>query len=300
MQKLICILIMGMLSSNLIACDVCSCSGSTNNFGILPSFTRHFIGIKYQFKSFHSSPHKLNDIHYGPSDETFHSTELWGRMIIKKRLQVFGSIPYNINKRFEQHKTTQIHGIGDMNLMLSYVLIEPSNNQSTWQHSLQAGVGVKLPTGKSKQLQDNILLNQNIQLGSGSIDIPMNVMYTIRHKNFGYNTEFNYKFNTQNKMGYQFGNRFNATSRIFLQKKTTSFTFIPHTGINLEYAFQDKLNSIKEDYTGGHFLFANAGFDTYFKKNALTLFLQQPLAGRYGEGHITSRTRFALSFILLF
>lgn len=291
---------MGMLSSNLVACDVCSCSGSTNNFGILPSFTRHFVGIKYQFKSYHSSPHRMNDIHYGPSDETFNTTELWGRMIIKKRLQVFGSIPYNINKRIEQSKTTLIHGIGDINLMLSYVLIQPSENQTTWQHSLQAGTGVKLPTGKSNLLQQNIILNQNIQLGSGSIDIPINVMYTIRHKNVGLNTELNYKFNTQNKMGYQFGNRFNVASRLFVQKKVNTITFIPHTGVNLEYAYQDKRNSINEEYTGGHFLFANAGIDTYYKKIALTLFFQQPLGGRYGEGHITSRARFASSIILLF
>lgn len=300
MQKTICMLLFSMLTQYANACDICGCGSSTTNFGILPSLSNHFVGIKYQYKSFHSTPHDVLDQHYSASDETFQTTELWGRMILKKRFQLFASLPYSKNTRVENNSTTMVSGIGDVNIMTSFVWIKPSTKDKNWNHSLQSSIGIKLPTGKYDQLQNNIFLNQNIQLGTGSFDIPTNLMYTIRYKKSGMNTELNYKINSNNKYKYQFGNRFTGAVRLFTQKKIKSLTLLPQLGASIEIANRDKRNYEIENYTGGQFIFSNIGFDTYFNKFALSMQCQKPLGSNYGDGHISSKTRFATSIIYLF
>lgn len=300
MYKNFSILLLVMLSFNSLACDVCGCSSSTANFGILPSLSKHFVGVKYQYTGFQSKPHDVNDIHYGPSDEHFQSIELWARTIIKKRFQVFTVIPYNFNSRNEVRSNTSLHGIGDATVLLSYVILQPSTEDKNWYHSLQAGAGIKLPTGKYNQLKNNLLLHQNIQLGTGSFDFPININYTVRYKLMGFNSELNYRLNRLNKMGYQFGNRFQASSRLFVQRELKKITLIPNLGFQYEFANQDLRNTIPEDYTGGSLGFLNAGIDTYYKKMGLSFTFQHPVLSHFGEGHITSNPRFSSRIILLF
>ena len=116
----------------------------------------------------------------------------------------------------------------------------------------------------------------------------------------GLNNELNYRLNRLNKMGYKFGNRLQASSRLFVQRELKKITLIPNLGFQYEFANQDLRNTIPEDYTGGSLGFLNAGIDTYYKKMGLSFTFQHPVLSHIGEGHITSNPRFSSRIILLF
>ncbi|MBL7765657.1 MAG: transporter [Chitinophagaceae bacterium] len=301
MRILICVILFSIHSGYILACDLCSCSGGSNHFGILPNHKKNFVGFRFQMKQFHTSAHHLDQESYGSSDEYFYSAEIIGRWVPIKRVQLFTILPYQWNQRRENNIHTQVQGIGDINVLANYQLIQADDGtEKRINHALQAGVGIKCPTGKYDQIQNRILLNQNIQLGSGSWDIPMNVIYTLKYKQTGLNAELHYKRNGVNPQHYRFGDRFTSTIRLFTSKKVKQLNILPHIGGSFERATYDVRNQVIEDFTGGNMILLNAGTDLYLKSFGFNLYVFQPVRSTFGDSHIQGRTRISTSLIYLF
>jgi hypothetical protein len=286
-----------------MACDVCGCSVGGNYFGILPQFQKNFAGLRYQYRAFDSEHLTLF-----PGEkplrtvETFHTTELWGRYVPHKRLHLFAFVPYNYFTKDEEQVRSVVSGFGDMSFMASYILLNTGEQEEKdWKHALQAGVGVKLPTGRSDQLTGGTgLLIPSLQAGTGALDIPLNLIYTVRYKRIGVNVEGNYRVNTVNRRGYEFGDRITSSLRLFYWQKLRSVSLLPHLGLGYEYGFMDKDQGEYQEYTGSRVVTGNLGLDLYYKRLVLNLSSQAPLYQYIAKGQISGRPRInaGIAFLL--
>lgn len=289
-----------LIAYSAMACDVCGCAVGGNSLGILPRFTKHFIGLRATHSSFTSAhPTLFAGEEQKISKEYFTSTTLWGRYVPHNRVQVFAQVPYNYFVREEDGKSTFNQGLGDINLLANYVLFNTIDSfRNKIKHSLQIGGGIKLPTGQFNRTENGDLLNVNMQLGSGSYDIPLNVLHTMRFNSFGVNTELRYTFNSTNSNSYALGDRFLASSRVFYWRNYKRMTFLPQLGVSYEHYGGDKDGRYEVDFTGGTMLNLDAGIDVYFYKWAVGAHFRNPLQSNMGQGFVTPNT--ALTFNLMY
>ena len=286
---------------NMIACDICGCAASGNQLGILPQFQKHFIGISYLQSAYHSEPHDGLVDNKSKTIEQFYTVQLWGRAVIRKKIQVFAFVPYKYNKRSNSLSSTKLNGFGDAMLLANvFVFNTTLNLNHKVKHALQLGAGLKLPTGKSDEVQNGLMLHTNIQTGTGSFDIPFNLMYTFRYKSYGVNTELNVTKNGTNKQHFQFGNRANASMRFFAWKNIKQFTLLPSIGTTYEYAAMDQQQKVLQDFTGGKSLLANGGIDMYYQSFGLNLLFQKSVYQHVGNGYINNRPRWMATMMYLF
>lgn len=285
------------------ACDVCGSSAGGNYFGILPQFQKNYVGLRYQYRAFDSEHLTLfpGEIPLRTA-EAFHSTELWGRYVPHKKVHVFAFIPYNYYTKDEAQLRSVVSGIGDVSLITNYILINTGEQAGkVWKHALQAGIGIKFPTGKSNHIPEYAgLLVPNLQTGSGSFDLPLNLVYTLRYKKLGINMEGNYRVNTVNKRGYQFGDRIASSFRLFYWQNIRNISLLPHIGSSFEYSGTDKNKGTEQEYTGSKVVTGNAGMDLYYKQLILNFSAQIPLYQHIAKGQISARSRFhaGISFLL--
>jgi len=295
MKKIILVVALLATTAAAFACDICGCSGSGSQyFGILPWYQNNFVGVRYQYKTFTSYHLPLFDGDIAPvTRETFTTTEVWGRFNLNKKFQIFTFIPYNNYKQTGEGADKHISGIGDLNVMLAYQIINTGEERRNWKQLLQVAGGVKLPTGSFKASEQTDPLNINLQPGTGSTDIPVSVLYTVRYKKTGVSAEGNYRYNTPNKDGYIFGDRFSSSVKVFqwanLGKENS---LLPNAGITYERSFEDFDGVEKNEYSGGHMLSASAGVEAYIKKFSVGVQWQEPLTQDLGAGRIDAHSRF--------
>ncbi|MFN7115990.1 MAG: hypothetical protein ACK4TA_04280 [Saprospiraceae bacterium] len=303
MRKKFIVAVMALLTiGSAHACEVCGCSLGGNYFGILPQFHGHFVGLRYQYRSFRSEHLPLfNESETLISHEYFHTTELWGRWNPSTKVQLFAFVPVNFMRKQEAAIASQENGLGDVRLMANVVLLNTGDDiRNVWKYALQLGGGVKIPTGRSNiQLADGEV-NPNFQLGTGSFDFPLNAIYTMRYKRAGLSTEVNYRLNTANQDGYRFGNQFNTATRLFYWQQAGLVNFLPSVGALWEHAAQDSENGIRQDLSGGKSLWFTAGLDVYFNRFFVGASYQQATYQHLFDGQLTSHARVAMNFNFLF
>lgn len=285
------------------ACDICGCSVGGNYFGILPQFQKTFAGLRYQYRGYESEHLTLfPDEVPLKTTERFHTTELWARYVPNERLHLFAFVPYNYYTKEESGQRTAVSGLGDISLMAHYILINTGDQSGkSWKQALQAGGGIKLPTGTADHVEQSTgLIIPSMQTGTGAIDIPLSALYTLRHREWGMSAEVNYRINTRNKNGYTFGDRLAASARIFYWKKACNYSLLPYTGAGYEYGFRDRKYGERQEYTGSRILLWNAGTDLYYKKAILNLGIQVPVHQDIAQGQIHGglRCTAGLSFLL--
>lgn len=281
------------------ACNTCGCGVANYHYGILPQYQKNFVGIRYRYRSFDS---RLDGSHTAAySYETFQSTELWGRFYPSDRLQIFAFVPYNFNERQEGEVLTNLQGLGDVVISANYnVLNTYDSTGSNWKHNLLIGGGVKLPTGKFDAIQNGLTINQNFQLGTGSVDFLVNMIYTVRYKRAGINAEFTYNYNTTNRDEYRFGNTTRSGLTAFFIPKTGAVTLMPNAGVSVE-TFKDN-EEFEQTFpdTGGWAMLYNAGVEAYFKRFAFGLSYSHPGKQSLFGGQVTANDRFLAHVTFMF
>ncbi|MBT1704417.1 transporter [Chryseosolibacter indicus] len=286
-------------TSDVFACNTCGCGVANYHYGILPQFQKNFLGIRYRYRSYVS---QLEEGHFAPySYETFQSTELWGRFYPVNRMQVFLFVPFNFNERKEGDKITHLNGLGDIVISANYNLINTYDSADTqWKHNLLIGGGVKLPTGQFQKVEDGLTVNQNFQLGTGSTDLLFNIIYTLRYKKAGLNTEFTYNYNTTNRDKYRFGNTTRSSITAFYVPTTGGFTIMPNAGVSME-TFQDnrQYNQPFED-TGGWAMFYNMGVESYYRNFAFGISYTHPGKQKLFSEKVTANDRVSVHLTFMF
>jgi hypothetical protein len=290
MKKIIFTSIFIFLLQASFACDICGCSSGNYFVGPFPWFHKHFVGIRYTFRSFHSI---LKNDETQFSKDFYQTAEVWGGWNIRKKWQLLAFLPYNINRQTSDDGAIKSNAVGDITVIANYNLL---SNKTTNKHGngvsqqLWIGAGLKLPTGKFSADADDFIPSANNQPGSGSVDLLLNSMYSLRINNWGISSNINYKIN-QDANNYQFGNRFSASAFVFRSLATPKATFNPNTGLLYENLQPNKLANLKVKDTGGNALFASAGMETAFNKIAVGFNAQLPVTQHLSNGQTTAGIR---------
>jgi hypothetical protein len=271
--------------NSTFACDVCGGASGLQGVGFLPNSNFHFIGLSYKFNSFDTEHPKLfetDPIIFG--ENTYKTMELWGRYKVSDKFQVFGFVPYH-SKRIKDEKIYELEGLGDISLLVNYQLLKRAN------FKMFLGAGLKMPTGKSNQIVQNVLV-PNLQLGTGTFDGLVTTNLTYLKSEFGVNSELNYTLNTKSSSGYKFGNQIDGSILGLYKKQFKKYMLIPQVGIKYYHKSKDITSvkyNIKEVHSGQSYLNIPIGLDFYTKKVGVRLLYEIPVAGEMSEGYVNPK-----------
>jgi hypothetical protein len=287
-------------------CDVCGCAAGINNVGILPGFNKHFMAIRWNERSFVSShiaawgvENKSGNM---KSREYFNTIDLWGRYYVHNRIQLFAFIPFSVNiKNTLQYGAERFIGLSDVSLISNYILINTTDSIGRKvKHNVMIGGGIKLPTGAYGIKDRNETLIPNMQPGTGSFDMLLNLVYNMRLRSYGLNYDVNYRINTPNRHQYRFGNKMNTSLRAFYWYNVKRSVLMPHGGFYFEHGMKDFKHGIKRIYTGGYVFMTTVGMDVYIGNIGMALNYMHPLKHRIAEGYVRPQQQFTVTLNYLF
>ena len=297
------IFLVGLLlaaSLSTYACDGCGGGASGNFQGVIPLFGQNQFAFRVNaFSSTHptaafSSPLPSSIV----LEDHFLQHEFTFRKFSSKKIIYSASVPLGINTRVETARTTQIKGIGDIQLGASRILINTSDSSfRTVKHILTIGLGVALPTGKYMQRDETMLrLPANFQLGKGAYAYNFNLYYVLRRKNIGLALNVQERFYSENELSYQFGNSTSTSAVVFYRWNLESqrLTLLPQLGIGFENQKQDFSYGVAEVSTGGNQTWANFAIDAYRGRWAYGVNFQQKIQSNIPVGEAESFTRYGV------
>lgn len=299
------IIVLGILClanvPSLFACDVCGSGMGGQYFGILPQFQRHFIGLRFQQSTLVSKhPALFQYDEQSVSTDTYNRYEIWGRWALSNRIQVFGFLPYQFISQAGS-RISKTNGLSDPWFIVNWFIINTGDSvEHKFKHALIIGAGAKLPLGEQLKGTTENPIPAQFQPGSGSLDFPFHLGYTIRHRKSGLNVESNFRLTTENAAFYRFGNRFNASARMFFWQKWNTMSIVPSTGLAFELAGKDMHKSEAVATTGGYLLAIHIGFDLYYKSFMLQSQWQPIINSKLGDGNISpkNRVQIGLSYLI--
>ncbi len=192
-------------------------------------------------------------------------------------------------------------GFGDIIMLVKYNFIQQNIIS---KNDFSAGIGLKIPAGKSGIKQNNILLPADLQPGTGSWDIifwgfysrsnifsmPVNLISNLSYKLNGNNKRFGVQFGD-----YKFGNEFIATNGIiyFADK-----IFTPTFFLRIRNTSNDKFSGGNIPNTGGWWFYAVPGLNISLSDNIIVRADSQIPVYRYLNGiQLTTTLTGSLSLI---
>jgi hypothetical protein len=275
------------------ACEICGCGLGNYYIGMMPQFSHHFFGIRYQFRNFHTI---MADDPAQFSHDYYKTVELWGGWNIGRKWQVIVLLPYNYIHQVSDDGITNNQGIGDIAAMLNYKIFDRistlGKNKSISQQ-LWFGAGIKVPTGKFNidATDPALIAVANTQTGTASTDFMLNTMYNIRINKVGINSSASYKINTTNKDKYTFGNKFSANSYVYYAVKKDNLGIIPNIGALYENTSSNTLKKATVAQTGGHLFAASAGAELSYKKITVGVNMQLPISQNFSNGQTEMKVK---------
>lgn len=275
-----------LFGNQAFACDVCGCSLGAFSQGIIPDYTSHFIGVRYNLAHFRAEIDHGTIGGFEFSEDKYNRIELVGRYNATEKLKFNFYVPFVINQMKGSEQTTTKSGLGDPMFLVNYKFLKKEVELS--QHYLTAGAGIKFPLGKSDLLENEELLNRNFQPGSGSFDFILTTSYYFRKKKMGYTLESSYKMNTTSNSGYRFGNQFNFSANMNYRLERPKLNWLIYGGVYFEQASRHTENESFVFNTGGYGIYANAGVQFYFSKMRLSTGIQHPIYQYFNTDNMTS------------
>ncbi len=273
------------------ACDTCDCSTGNQYIGILPDFSKLAFGLRYHYSSVHSRVY-TGGSKYLTTLEKYNTVELWGAWNITDKIGIMGSVPYRFEEFNNQVATTSKNGLGDIYFLGYYKLFHHSHTVKSGKllvQNLWFGAGIEVPTGKYNP-SDKSVLNDTVnlyQLGSGSTDVPFNVIYNICLPDAGLNVSSMYKINTVNKYVYEYGNRFNVNAQTYYKFSIKhKVAVMPDIGIQFENFQRSMDHHDWVEASHGNLITGTIGVQANFKTISIGGNFETPLQQNVGDGII--------------
>ncbi len=280
------------------ACPICGCGVGGFYIGLLPTYKSEFFGIRYGYSHYET---QLNDDPSQFSHDHYHQVELYGGVTLGKHWQLMGFAPYHFNHQVTDDGDVNRQGMGDISFLANYKLWESSKltgNDKSFKQEFWLGAGIKLPTGKYAvnfgdsagiELSD-LLGDVNSQMGTGSTDFILNMMYNLHMGMFGINTVANYKANTTNSSQFRYGDRLAINSFAYYQAKAGKrINMAPNAGLLYEYTSPNQLANAKINETGGYIASASAGIDINIANVTVGTNVQLPVIQNYAHGQTVQK-----------
>lgn len=286
---------------NSTACEICGCSNSNFQIGILPTFTKGFAGIRYGTASFHSQV--SGDATQFSRDIT-HTTEIWGGYNIHK-WQVMAFLPYLSTRKESDDGVTTSQGLGDALFLVNYKILGSTrlsnDEQVTVRNDLYLGGGIKLPTGVNTVDPNSADFNIgdfNSQAGTGSVDYLINITHNLAWNRSGIVTNAAYRMNTANAQDYRFGNRTYLNTAYYYSLNVSSLKVKPSVGVNYQSNAINTFQGVEVDSSNGYNLNGTVGINLLYKKIGFNAMAFLPVSQNMYNGQtlLQSRTLFGLTY----
>src|SRR5690349_16994536 len=109
-----------IISTSAMACDICGSGAGGGYMGLLPGFGKRFLSMRYLQNGLLSHPGPGGSSTYLTSKETFRIAELWGTVNIGEKFRVAAFVPFNFLKRSNGTGSYSHSGIGDISVLGYY------------------------------------------------------------------------------------------------------------------------------------------------------------------------------------
>ncbi len=292
----------GMMCATIVsafACDLCASAGGGASLGLLPLVQRHFVGVRWQTQAFYTDAHGSDP----NSNDNFHTFDVWGRWQPHRRVQCMAVIPFQYNaRRFEDGTSVSVKGWGDVSALVQFSILDPVRQSArSWQHTLQLGGGIKLPTGHFNSTSSEYTGSNlpALQPGTGSTDVMCTGLYAIRKGVWGASADMALRYAGTNQLAYRFGNRLNASGRLFRSITTKKTNWMPYAGASLDMRQRDSDAGNTQWDTGGKAVFGTFGIETFRNNVSLHAGVQCPLYSTLSNGYVKPRFRTNISVVWL-
>jgi hypothetical protein len=293
MKKLLLTLGFSAALLSVQACDICGCGVGNYNPYLFPHLSKSYLSMSYIHRYYRT--HSESGI---SGNEYYNSLLLTAQFSIGKKFQVLGVLPYQVNQLVIDNETKKQSGAGDVSFLVNYRLLDKMSTGK--RQSLLIGAGVKLPTGKYTTAKTEEIDDQNFQLGTGSIDYILSASYRITLAKWAFSAATSYKYNTQNKDDFRFGDVLTSGATAVYRIDRNKFSIAPYAQLTSEIQMKDAAAHVIQDHSGGNAFYTGAGIDVNTKKAAMGINYQLPVSQNMAEGQITVRPKLSahLSFVL--
>ena len=299
MNKLYSLIVLLMVTTviNSFACEICGCGNSNFQIGILPTFSKGFIGYRYTTSRF--SSHLKSDASEF-SHDYYKTMELWGGYNFKK-IQVMAFMPYVFSRKKSDDGTTISNGVGDLLVLVNYKVFTSSalvnNEKTTLRNDIYVGGGIKLPTGANSVDTSNPDFNIgdfNSQAGTGSVDYILNLTHNLAWNKSGIVTNVAYRFNTANKQDYRFGNRSYINLAYYYTLTAGETKIKPNVGVSYQSNAINKFKGAEVDGSNGYNFNSTVGVNVLHKKVGVNAMASIPVAQNMYDGQTKLQSRIVL------
>ncbi|MEZ4779506.1 MAG: hypothetical protein R2786_09025 [Flavobacteriaceae bacterium] len=297
-------------------CDLCGCTTGSGSTGFGTLNNSNFVGARYIYQNFES---KSGIFSNSPkSEEQFSTFQLWTQVPVYKNFYITATVPYQDLRRKLIDGNEHINGLGDISVIgwykLQFKKKKVKENSATFvdstatpkmkvevndtivpksPHSVQFGLGVKLPTGEFEQaLTDRV--NPGFQVGTGSFDGIFSVGYNMALDRFGLNTLATYYVKGENKNQYRFGNQFSYSANAFYTFPGTKTNILPFLGISGDvYDLIEQYNETLAN-THGNIINSSIGTEMVVNKFIVGASYTLPLSQNLFGGDVEAKNRFSI------
>ncbi|MEP7375235.1 MAG: hypothetical protein ABI675_17680 [Chitinophagaceae bacterium] len=275
------------------ACDICGCGVGNFNPYLFPHLSKNFINFSYQYRYYKT--HFVENGEEMNNRERYNTFSLTGQYSPFKNLQLMTVVPFQVNRQSGPEGDKSLSRLGDIVFLANYKLLDKitGKEKDMLRQTLLAGAGIKLATGgyHFDESNETHVGNSNFQAGTGSTDYLLNAYYSVRYRKIAVSTGVTYKMNTENKLGYRFGNRLLNVTQVKYIKDIKNFSIVPSIGISFEKMQEDKQDGIKVDRsrTGGYNTQLLLGADFNTAKWALGVNYSASVKQNLAAGQIDAR-----------
>ena len=271
-MKCIMLVVALTFSAGLRACDVCGGVGSTPSIGLFASTRFHLVGFHSSYKSYNSYLYNIRH-----SSEKLLVSDLNFRVQLHKRVQLIGSMPYQLSFQKTDFGSKLVHGFGDLNLISNFIVLNKRDSSGLSRNFLSIGAGLKLPTGKNGQASDPL---KNLYPGTGSWDWTLIGNYIRQFSpKWGWQSELSYSIKGKDVNDFKYGNVLSLNSQAILNSKFKAYRLISSFGFNGEHhdetSFDSNSLELSKRY-GGYILSARSSVNLMTFRWLFSVYIQQP------------------------
>lgn len=306
-----------LLSLSSFSCDICGSYmgitpyNSKNSISFLHRY-RIFNGYKnYQTQSqfFPVAAYKINHElpvdssnavrNYSSKDfESYKIFELRLKYFVFKRLEANVFLPVLNNKSKSNDAFVSNTGLGDVSILMGCHIIKPNVDAKT-KHKLVFGLGIKLPTGNhfAHDINSNRLPFE-MQAGTGSYDLLVNLNYLAMIKKVGVNVNCSFKKNGKNNYKEQLAASTINFASLFYKISIKKIVLYPSVQCNYEYSKGLFVSNKSINGTGVNSFLLGPGLDLYYRNFSINTAWQFTTYENIDAGALKSAGR--LSFGLTY
>lgn len=288
MKKSLFLILVILTATASYACSTCGCASYSAFMGISNYRFTNYIGLNWAHYAFREDAEdniqNLND---------YNRFELKGALAIGKKWQALITLPYIMNgysisdAETISPQTFHFTGQGDMNISGQYLLYSNADSvMRNTKHFLTASAGVELPTGKFNTNFRTDKLPAALATGSGSVDMLAGLQYTMATMKWNLRAACQFKLNTQNRTGYNFGEQYSADVYVARKIDLQQSILAPYAGLSMECITPDKYYSTQMEGTGSSIYAVNTGIELSLKKLNIGGYVAVPLKNTAGNSEL--------------